>query len=139
MKMQKSYNDGPAQRSSDQTTSMTGRIDDMREKAEDVKERLADATRRASDRIDAQREPAASTLENAAERLRERGDSGTNVTARAARTTADKLQATAEYIRENDVRAMMDDMQDVVRRHPGPALAAAVVAGFLVGKAFSSN
>jgi ElaB/YqjD/DUF883 family membrane-anchored ribosome-binding protein len=115
------------------------KIAEAKDKAHDVNERVADAGRKATDKVDAQRGPAASTLENAAERLRERGDKGNSATARAARTSADKLQATAEYIRENDVRAMADDVEDVVRRHPVPALAAAAVAGFLIGKALSNH
>ena len=53
--------------------------------------------------------------------------------------TADKIQAAADYIRENDFRAMAEDVSGVVRRYPGQALAAAVVVGFLAGRALWSR
>ena len=104
-----------------------------------MKEHDTDARRLATAKIDAQREPAARALDNTAGRLRERSADLTSATSRAAEVTADKLQATAHYLRENDVRAMMDDVEDVVRQHPGPALAAAAVVGFLVGRALRRN
>lgn len=117
--------------------SMSGKVAEMKEKAQDVKDQVAEVSRRTAAKVDALREPAARGLENTADRLRGGIDAGITSVSRAASTTADKLQATADYIRRNDVRAMMGDVEDVARRHPGPALAVAAVAGFLVGRALS--
>jgi ElaB/YqjD/DUF883 family membrane-anchored ribosome-binding protein len=53
-----------------------------------------------------------------------------------AHSTADKLESTAGYIREHDVKAMFSDVEDVVRRNPGPSLLIAASIGFLIGRAF---
>jgi ElaB/YqjD/DUF883 family membrane-anchored ribosome-binding protein len=42
------------------------------------------------------------------------------------------LQTTPDYVRENDVKAMAKDVEDLVRRYPGPALGIAAAVGFLV-------
>ena len=87
------------------------------EKAGQVKEKLSEFSKKAGEQMDAQREKASS----------------------AAHATADKIQAAADYIRENDFRAMAEDVSGVVRRYPGQALAAAVVVGFLAGRALWSR
>jgi ElaB/YqjD/DUF883 family membrane-anchored ribosome-binding protein len=136
--MRERWTGSPAQgRSEDVSESISGKVADIKERAQDMKEQIANATRRAATKVDAQREPAARALENTADRLRGGIDAGISKVSRAVSTTADKLQATGDYIRQNDVWAMMDDVKDMARRHPGPALVAAAVAGFLVGRAFS--
>jgi ElaB/YqjD/DUF883 family membrane-anchored ribosome-binding protein len=144
--MEDRYNEGSAQWSASEGTTaakmkeqVAGKIDEVKEKAREFSDRAAEAGRRATERVDAQREPAARTLEATASRVQERGDRIATAASGAARTTAEKLQATADYLREHDVHAMLNDAQDVVRRHPGQALAAAAVAGFLIGKAFSAG
>jgi ElaB/YqjD/DUF883 family membrane-anchored ribosome-binding protein len=87
------------------------------EKAGQVKEKLSEFSKKAGEQMDAQSEKASS----------------------AAHATADKIQAAADYIRENDFRAMAEDVSGVVRRYPGQALAAAVVVGFLAGRALWSR
>jgi|SRR5215469_486644 len=112
-------------------------VEELKGTVDDVKEQLAASGKRTVDQLDAQREPAAKTLENAARRLQEGGVSA--ATSRAASTTADKLQTTADYIREKDIRTMMDDVQGVVRRHPGVVLALGAAAGLLMWKAISGR
>jgi len=50
----------------------------------------------------------------------------------AARTAATKLQATADYIRQTNLKGMVADVQDVVKRYPAQSLAVGAVLGFLV-------
>jgi ElaB/YqjD/DUF883 family membrane-anchored ribosome-binding protein len=57
----------------------------------------------------------------------------------AAHDTADKIHVAADYLREHDAHAMMEDVQGLVRRYPGQALAAAAVVGFLAGRALRNN
>ncbi|HXM93534.1 MAG TPA: hypothetical protein VOA64_04650 [Candidatus Dormibacteraeota bacterium] len=120
-------------------TAGTGTAARMKEqvvdKANEVKEKVADFGRKAVDKLDAQREVAAGTLEKTASGLHQRSDRA----ASAAHSTADKLQATADYVRQHDLKAMMDDVQDLVKRYPGQSLAAAAVVGFLVARVFRSN
>jgi ElaB/YqjD/DUF883 family membrane-anchored ribosome-binding protein len=101
------------------------------DKAHEAKEKVAEFGRRAVDKIDAQREPTASALGQTASALHDKGNQAANV----AHRTAEKIQATADYIRDNDVKSMVDDVSSLVRRYPGTSLAAAAVAGFLVARA----
>ena len=84
---------------------------------------------------------AASGLEDAADTLHQRADQlpgGEKVT-NMAHTAADKLSATADYVRENDFSSMVNDVEGIVKKNPGPALVVAGVLGFLLARAFSSD
>ena len=45
-----------------------------------------------------------------------------------AHAAADKLGATADYVRQHDVSGMAADLERIVRKNPGPALLTAVIA-----------
>lgn len=111
-------------------------LEDMRSKAVEIKETVVEAGKKTAAKIDAQREPSARAIENTAQGLRKGAETVSSTMTSAARATADKLQDTADYIRGNDVKAMVEDVMDSVRRNPGWSLAMVAVAGFLVGRAF---
>jgi ElaB/YqjD/DUF883 family membrane-anchored ribosome-binding protein len=104
-------------------------------RASEVKQKVTDFGRKAADRIDSQREPVADTLNRTASSLHQQGDNAASV----AHTTADKLQVAADYVRQNDLKAMMGDVQDLAKRYPGQSLVAAAVVGFLLGWLFRST
>ena len=111
----------------------------LSEKAAEVKEKVADFGRKTLDNIDESRKNTASALNQTAAKLHSSGDqlSGAAHTAAdqisgVAHSTADKLQAAADYIRETDLKGMGEDLKDIVKRYPGPALAAAALLGFIV-------
>jgi ElaB/YqjD/DUF883 family membrane-anchored ribosome-binding protein len=106
--------------------------EEIASKSKGIKDKVAEVGRQAVEKIDAQREPAASTLGKTANSLHEQVEKASSV----AHATADKLQDTADYVRENDVKAMMDDVEGLVKRYPGQALATAAAVGFLVGRLF---
>jgi ElaB/YqjD/DUF883 family membrane-anchored ribosome-binding protein len=109
--------------------------------ASQAKEKIADIGRTATDKIDDNRDTVAGGLETAASSLHEKADSipgGENVT-RMAHTAADKLSTTADYVRQHDVNSMMADVQELVKKNPGPALLVAAAAGYLVARAVSSR
>jgi ElaB/YqjD/DUF883 family membrane-anchored ribosome-binding protein len=54
--------------------------------------------------------------------------------ASAAHRVGDALATGAEYVRRNEVADMADDLMDLVRNHPGPALVCAAALGFLLGR-----
>ena len=85
------------------------------------------------------------TVVNAAERLRSSAASGLNSAAdavhaggervaSAAHRAGDALASGADYVRDNDVRDMVDDLAQVVRNNPGPALLCAAALGFVLGR-----
>src|ERR1700680_4168109 len=100
------------------------------EKAADVKERVTEFGRKAADKIDDSRESAAGAFDKTASSLHSGGDKLSGV----AHSAADKIQATADYVRRTDLKGMAEDVQDIVKRYPGQALAAAAILGFLVAR-----
>ena len=123
------------------TPDEKGVTEKVSEVASQVKDKVSDFGQRAVDKIDENRESAAGGLESAARALHEKADSlpGGETVGSLAHSTADKLSSTAEYVREHDVTSMMADVEQLVRKNPGPSLLVAAVIGFLVGRAFSSN
>jgi len=97
--------------------------------------KIAELGRKTVNQIDSTREPIANTLDKSASTLHETGESA----ARAAHATADKLQSTARYVRQNDLQAMVGDIKDLAKEYPGPCLAAAVAVGFLLGRMFRGS
>ena len=109
--------------------------DQASQTAADVRDKVADLGRKAEEKIDQGRVRAADTVDSTAAMLRDRADQFASTTSHAVHNVTDKLQSAADYIRDNDARAMMDDVADFMRRHPAQSLAAAAVVGFLAGRA----
>jgi ElaB/YqjD/DUF883 family membrane-anchored ribosome-binding protein len=106
-----------------------------------AKEKASDLGRTASDTIDSHRGTAASGLDTAASTIHARADQlpgGESVTG-LAHSAADTLASTADYVRKNDVKDMLADVEQIVKKNPGPSLLAAAVVGFLVGRAFARD
>ena len=113
----------------------------LSETAMQVKDKLTDFGRTATSKIDENRDAAASGLQKAASALHDRAENlpGVDTVSNLAHDAANKLTATADYVREHDANRMMADVETLVKNNPGPSLLAAVVVGFLAGRAFSSN
>lgn len=79
--------------------------------------------------------------DKAAAALHDKADSlpGGERVARAAHVAAHGLETAADYVRERKLRGMLADIQGIAKRHPGPVLLIAVVAGFLLAKAMSRD
>jgi ElaB/YqjD/DUF883 family membrane-anchored ribosome-binding protein len=120
------------------TTTVKGKAAEAATKAQ---EKATELGRNAEARINEKREPAAGALDDAAATLHEKADSlpGGERVASMAHTAADKLESTADYVREHDVRGMMSDVENFVKTHPGQSLIAAAAVGFLVGRAFRND
>jgi hypothetical protein len=126
----------PGENRSDETTAarppdiITGAASTVIQKAEEF-------GRRAAERVNETRSSAASGLESAASTIRERAEQlpgGEKVT-EIARSTADKLSATANYMRTHEVTDVVAGVKRIIRRNPGQAFLAAAVVGFLAGRA----
>jgi ElaB/YqjD/DUF883 family membrane-anchored ribosome-binding protein len=105
------------------------------EKATEVKEKVADLGRKAVDTIDDSRHSAAGALDRTASTLHSSGEQISG----AAHTAANKIQATADYVRQTDLKGMAQDVQNIIKRYPGQSLAAAAILGFLVARGFRSR
>jgi ElaB/YqjD/DUF883 family membrane-anchored ribosome-binding protein len=102
----------------------------LAETAAEVKEKVAGFGRRAADAIDESRHTAAGALDKTASTLHSGGDQISD----AAHTAANRLRSTADYLRQTDLKGMGEDVQSLVKRYPGPALAAAALLGFLLAR-----
>jgi ElaB/YqjD/DUF883 family membrane-anchored ribosome-binding protein len=105
----------------------------------EAKGRGADLGRKVTDAADQARSNAAAGLSAAADAIDDSADRSANRARSAAHRAANALSSSADYIRDNNVRDMMDDAMDVVKNNPGVALLGAVAIGFLVGRVFSSR
>jgi ElaB/YqjD/DUF883 family membrane-anchored ribosome-binding protein len=106
-----------------------------------VKDKAAELGQSAADTLDSQRSTAASGLSSAAETIHARADQlpGGDTVSGLAHSAADTLTSTADYVRQNDLQSMLADVEQVVKKNPGPSLLAAAFVGFLVGRAFTAS
>ena len=100
-----------------------------------VKSKAREAATRAADRADQARVGAAAGLDSVASTLHAKGEQ----VASAAHGAADAVSYGAEYLRDNDVRTMLNDLVEVIRRNPGPSLLGAAALGFMLGRALSRD
>jgi len=77
---------------------------------------------------------AGSSLRNLGEQLRENAPRE-GVVGSAAQYAASGLQQTGRYIEEHGVSGMIDDLTNVIRRNPVPAVLIGIGLGFLIGRA----
>ena len=105
------------------------------------KGKAAEMGQKVADTIDENRGTAASGLESAAGAIRDRADTlpGGEKVANAAHATADAVGVAADYVRDNDVKAMLTDVQKLVKNNPGVALLTAAALGFLIARTFSRD
>lgn len=106
-----------------------------------AKEKAVELGQTATETIDSQRDTAASGLDTAASAIHARADQlpGGQTVSGLAHSAADTLTSTADYVRQNDVKSMVADVEQIVKKNPGPALLAAAVVGFLVGRALAND
>jgi hypothetical protein len=87
---------------------------------------------KAADAFRAGRNATADGLDAAASGLNAGGDR----VAELAHSTADSLKSSARYVRKHDGGRMVDDIESLIKAHPGKALLGAVILGFVAGRAF---
>lgn len=80
--------------------------------------------------VERSRESAARLLDTLAQKV------GAN---RAVRSAASGVQRAAHYVQAYSVKDVATGIEKVVRRRPAAAIAIAIVAGFLVGRALRSR
>jgi ElaB/YqjD/DUF883 family membrane-anchored ribosome-binding protein len=107
----------------------------------DAADTMSDASRKAAKKFDDGRQMAADGLNSAADAVHSRVDSipGGARVQQFARRAADGLSGTADYVRSHDAQHMVSDVEEVVKKNPGPALLVAAAFGFLIGRAMSRD
>lgn len=107
----------------------------MTNHANDARDQAADLARKAADRINSQREPIADTLDRTASAIHKQGE----LAATAFHKTAERLETTAQYVRDNDVEAMFKKARRLTKQYPGLSLATGVALGLVVAKLLRSG
>lgn len=124
---------------SEQVSSASGTAARMKrnlgDKAKEAKEALADLGQKAADRLEGSSQSTSVALERTATALH----SGSDQVSGLGHSAAERLRASADYLRETDLQTIGEDIQGLVRRYPGPSLAAAAVLGFLIARGLRSG
>lgn len=84
----------------------------------------------------AMRDRAAGAMDTLASSLHDKAQTlpGGEKIVRAAQTAADTMEGAADYLRDQDLRAMLSDVQRLVKRHPGATLLVVAAVGFLLAR-----
>jgi ElaB/YqjD/DUF883 family membrane-anchored ribosome-binding protein len=56
-----------------------------------------------------------------------------------ADAASQRVNATTDYLRNAGATRMRDDVEQLVRKNPGPAMLVAVTVGFLIGRTLNRN
>ena len=119
-------------------TNITDTAKDLADRAGEKASGLRESAEQA---INSRRQAAADGLSSAAEKLHARADNlpGVERVSELAHGAANKMGATAEFLRDHDTRTMVEGVQNYVRRNPGKSLAVAAVVGFLAARAMRDD
>ncbi|HUS07517.1 MAG TPA: hypothetical protein VMZ52_14515 [Bryobacteraceae bacterium] len=109
--------------------------DKVNEMTSQAREKASALGRAAVEKMDSSRESAAESLQSTASSLRSGAEIGSQSINNFASRAAGSIEQTAQYMREHNVRGMVSDVQEMVKRNPGPSLIAAAAFGFLLGAA----
>lgn len=119
----------------DRTRDTSGMKDEARSVSDKVGERAGEARERAGEMVEERRDDAANALERAANRMHDNADGmSSGVGSQVVGGAAEQTERAADYIRSHGAGDVMSDMESYVRDHPMQGLAAAVAAGFVVGR-----
>ncbi|HTC43186.1 MAG TPA: hypothetical protein VK703_16560 [Candidatus Acidoferrales bacterium] len=100
------------------------------DKTSDAKEAIDELGRKAVGSLEQSRESTAKALHKTATSL----ESGADQFSDFGHMAAEKLHATADYVRETDIQSIGQDLQGVIKRYPVQSLAAAAIFGFLIAR-----
>ena len=119
-----------AQNAMDRTESKVQRA------AEQTEAKVQQAREQAESKIDQYRHRAVDALHTGGSRARDLGERAPGQMAtRMGRRAGERLDEAAEYVYQHSVREMSSDWGVWMKRNPGPSMAMAAVAGFMVGRA----
>jgi ElaB/YqjD/DUF883 family membrane-anchored ribosome-binding protein len=137
-KMSQFYGESVPGATQDTQDNPSNLVNKLTSAVNETKSKLQQMGHNVQAKIDGTRGPTADKLKSTASRIHEKADKlpGGDKVAGFAHCAADKLQATADYVREHDAQAMMAEVEGYVRKHPGRSLLAATAAGLLIGRAF---
>jgi len=80
---------------------------------------------------------AGNKVESLADTIRDRGP-GAGMLGKANEAVASTVEKTGEYLQDKNLHGMMNDMTDLIKRNPIPALLVGLGVGYLLGRSMRS-
>jgi ElaB/YqjD/DUF883 family membrane-anchored ribosome-binding protein len=99
-----------------------------------VKDKASEVASQATEKVEQARETTAEQMASTADTVRENVQGKGGIQEKAGVAAADGMEKTAQYLRDHDTQAMMQDVEKFVREHPTQAVLGAVAAGFIIGR-----
>jgi ABC-type transporter Mla subunit MlaD len=107
------------------------------ELGKEARESIDELVRSAGRKLDDARDETGGALHAAASSVRTTGRQGSEAIDNLASGTADRLDATASYIEDHDLRDVLTGLRRFGRRHLAGCLLGAAAIGFLAGSALN--
>ena len=107
------------------------------ELGKDAKESIEELRRSAGRKLESARDETADALHAAASSVRATGRQGSEAIDNIADSAADRLDATASYVEDRDLRDAYRGLRRFCRRHLSGSVLAAAAVGFVAGSALS--
>ncbi len=104
-----------------------------REAGENVAEKAKEGARYAQNKADDATKHAGDKTQQGADYMKEKGPKD-GIMGKAVQSVADGIDRTGEYLSEQGVSGMAEDLTKVIKKHPVPAMLVGVGVGFLVGQ-----
>jgi len=108
-------------------------MDKAKETASNVADKAKQAATAVKDRADSAVSGTGKGMENLAGTIRERGPQE-GMLGQASTAVADTLERTGDYLEQQGLSGMADDLTNVIRRNPIPAVLIGVGVGFLLAR-----
>jgi hypothetical protein len=105
------------------------------ELGKEAKASVEELSRSAGKKLDTVRSETGAALHTAASSVRETGRQGSEAIGNLASGAADRLDATASLVEDNDLRDVVTGLRRFGRRHLAGSIVAAAAIGFLAGAA----
>jgi ElaB/YqjD/DUF883 family membrane-anchored ribosome-binding protein len=118
-------------------TTLRTLTDTATELGKEAREPVEELGRSAGTKLDQARDDAGEALHAAASSVRSTGRKSSEAIDNCSTRTADRLDATASYIEDHDLRDAFTGLRNFGRRHLTGSLVAAAAFGFLAGSAIS--
>lgn len=111
--------------------------DSAKHAAEAAKDKAGEVAENAKEKAEGLTNKAGRGVENLGEKIREKGpDEG--IMGKATSKVADALETSGEYLQEKGLKGIGEDITDVIRNNPVPAVLIGIGVGFLLAKATGS-
>jgi len=123
----------------DKAKDFVGQMGDKtREAASAVGDMASNAASNVGKSADKMASSAGSSVQHFADTIKEKGPHG-GVLGDATRAVADTIHEGGKYLEQEGLSGMMDDVTNVIRRNPLPAVLVGIGLGFLIGRTLGNS